>query len=424
MYSAVGGPILALDLTTLSMVLRIDAYTVEQKVCSGVSLNFPVRHFGAAIIHSGTLKEVLFPVNTPPDMRLLIQSYAEINGRFYFANIVATTSHLGTWEFLPLTTPRDGWTDTSINNYRAYWAYDDWYFYDQFYALIDPDLNGSGFVKYKTGTPSEPGYPVDGDATHKWLNAVGGDFRNLFFCDNPRWGWHQYSTLLPGIMNVHSRTTFFTHPNGTYAYFDDGWIYDRNGLPGDNVIGIGAGGQAGIGQGSGNDWQRDTLATYDPSKIEHVIFDRVHFEIQAKDRPAFVNNTSFMELYNRAVQKGVLAETLPDAENIREMFLTDLQATFIKEIGSDTDYDFLDLRMTWDGKDWWYRESAYATVSTSFYPHIVGTQGNFNNLNVYSFWRETNYAGTGGARSPGNPRDSEPNNWHFRFANAIVIMEK
>lgn len=426
-FSAVGSQVLAIDLTTLSMVLRLDAYTTDRRAVDGGStvLNFPVHHFGAWIIHSGVSKEVLFPDTIPEAVKLTLNSYAVMNGREFLAQRIAASG--GGWEYVPLTTPKDGWTDSSVNSYRNYWAYQFWYWEDYWYAFIDTDLSFYGDrVKYKT-SGSPPSYPSDGDDTEKWLNSIGGDFRTLFFCDSPRWGWNAYAAFVPNFVAVTAYATFFTHANGTYAFWSDAWLYDRNGLPGDYVSAMGAGAFSGVGLGSGTDYTHDTLAIYDATLIEHVIFDRVHFEIRVKDHPAFTNNTSFLELYNRAIERGTAAETLPASENIQPMTKANLRATFTKETGDDTgiEHYFLDLKMTWDGVDWWYRESAWSnSYAATPFPPFVGSSGNFNNINVYNYWRSTNYAGHGAAYSPGSERQGATSSWHRRFANPLIIMEK
>jgi len=231
-------------------------------------------------------------------------------------------------------------------------------------------------------------------------------------------------------MNIDSYATFFTHPNGTYAFFSDSWVYDRNGLPGDFTNATGPGASSGAGLGTGLDWKQNTLGTYDVSKVEHVIFDRVNFEVRAKNQPTRRKGTSFRELYNKAVKAGVDAETLPDSENILPMELVDMRATFTKEIGNDTnaEHEFLDLKMTWNGADWWYRESGYAhpyaDPPSSQQPPIVGTSGNFNNLNTYGYWRTTNFATGSVSRVPGAADVDYPSYWHIRFANPLLIMEK
>lgn len=427
--STVAAPILAVDLTTLSMVLRLDGYSTERKSAAKYSggsatLNFPVHHFGAWIIHSGVSKEVLFPDSTPEDMKLLINTYAVMNGREFFAQRIAETG--SGWEYVPVTTAKDGWTDASLNSYRNWWAYQFWYADDYWYAFIDTDLGFYGDrVKYKT-SGSPPAFPGDGEDSEKWLASIGGDFRTLFFCDNPRWGWNAYVQFVPNFMAVSAYATFFAHPNGSYAFWSDAWLYDRNGLPGDYVSALGAG-AFGVSLGSGIDYQYDTLALYDASLVEHVIFDRVHFEIRVRDRPSFTNNTTFLELYNRAVELGVTNETLPAEENILTMEKSDMQATFTKETGDDTgiEHYFLDFKMTWDGENWWYRESAYSdTYAGTPFPPFVGSAGNFNNINTYNYWRTTNYAGAGYAQSAGSAREGESSNWHRRFANPLIIMEK
>lgn len=417
LYSIVGSPILGVDLTTLSLVHRIDAYSVEQKTCSGVEVPFVVRHSGACIIHSGVVKDVLFPETMPDDMKLVAQRYIDIGGRKFLADRIAATTTDGAWELVPMTHPKDGWGDSSLNQYRDYWAHDKWYDIDQYYALIDPDINVSGYVQYKTASP--PAYPADGDATEKWLAAIGGDFRILFFCDSPRWGWHQYTSTVVGYLNVNLHNTFFTHPNGTYAFFDNGWIYDKNGMPGDFVALTGPGSQTpytGV-----SSWNKDTLATYDITKLEHVIFDRIHFEVSVKDRKAVSRNTSFRELYNNAIKLDI--NSIPPAENINPIELVDMRATFIKEIGTNG-HSFLDLKATWNGRNGWYQEEAYSTGTTTTYPPLYGTAGNFNNLNLYGYWRTTNYAGGGVAKPLGSTPNDLPSGWHATFANPLLVMEK
>ena len=432
-FSAVGAPILAIDLTTLSMVLRLDAYSTISKTVYHINgtpstLNFPIHHFGAWIVHGGVGKEVLFPENTPDDIKLKLNSYAQLNGRQFLAQKMLG----GGWEYVPVTTPNDGW-GSSLSAYRDWWAYQKFFWYNDWFARIDPDVwfygtgyPTQGYVQYKVGTA--PGFPSDGNATFKWLNSIGGDHRNLFFCTNPRWGWNQYVARVPFFMAHTSYTTFFTHPNGSYMFWSDIWLYDRNGLPGDYVNATGAGASSEVGQGSGFDYNYDTLAVYDPSLIEHVIFDRVHFEIRVKDQPARTNNTTFLDLYNRAVNAGKLAKTLPDSENLNVLKLNDMRATFIKEIGNDVGQThlFLDLKMTWQGANWWMREAAYSkSYNTGLvFPRGVGTSGNFNNITTGVYWRTTNYAGAGIAFAPNANRSADTTSWHFRFSNPVIIMEK
>jgi hypothetical protein len=426
-FSAVGAPLLGLDLRTLSMVLRLDGYsTVQRQAGDGTVLNFPIHHFGAWIIHSGVGKEVLYPENVPANMRLVIDGYASLTGRAFFANKMAASTG-DPWFLLPLTTAYDGWSNTDVAAVRNYEAYQPYYWYDMFWALIDPDLGHFGdHVKYKT-TGSPPGRTANVVAMERWLTAVGGDWRNIMFCTSPRWGWQQYAALIPAYVNLNVDSTFYAHPNGSYMFWDSSWIYDRNGLPGDFVIAQGAGGQTGIELGTGADYTHDTLAVYNPSLVDHVIFDRVHFEIRATNTKAKSHNTTFLDLYNRAVIAGKKAKTLEDG--IDEMETKDLRASsFDKDVGNDTgnEYLFLDLKMTWDGLSWWYREGAFFRGYTAGfqYPPMYGTCSNFNNLNVCNYWRTTNFAGNGIAYDPQGTSHVAPANWHLRFADPIIIMEK
>lgn len=417
-FSAIGAPILAVDLKVLAMVLRLDAYTTTRKFSGdGTILNFPVHHFGAWIIHSGISKEVVFPSTMPDYAKEKLNGYAVMNGRQLFGDKITASG--GGWEYVPVNTPKDAWADTSVNNLRTWWAAQLWFATAYFFAVIDPD-NGGGYVKYKTGAPA---YPADGDATQKWLNAVGGDWVNIFFCDSPRFGVQQYASITTKYMAVSCESTFFAHPNGTYAFWANDWIYDLNGLPGDYVNAVGPGATSEVGQGTGSDWSHNTLAVYDPTLVEHVVFDRVHFEIKIKDNKTRTRKTSFMELYNKALIAS--ADKIADSENLQPITLQDMQGTFTKEIGYDTNgYEFLDLKITWEGTDWWYRESAWMRDISNGFPPLVGTAGNFNNLNLQCYWRTTNFAGGGIAYPPGANRNQSYNNWHVRFANTLLIMTR
>ena len=429
-------PLLAIDLKTLSFVLRLDGYSHEMKHCftaggSSADVRHTIHHFGALIVHSGVPKEVLYPATVPEEMKVIIDSYAVLNGREFLASRI--TGGDG-WQYVPVTTDRDGWSNTDLAAYRDGWAHDKWFWYDQWYAAIDPDV-----FFYGTGYPDEgylllktpysaSGYGPNGTAAEKWLNTIGGGYRNLFFSTNPRWGWNQYCGLIALFVCLDHSTTFFAHPNGSYAFWSDAWVYDRNGLPSAYVVMEGPGGTVDTTGSSvgGLDYRYNTLSAYTADKVEHVIFDRVHFEIQAKDQKAKTRNTTFLELYNKAV---ALAdpEQMTDQNILPVNYKEHVQATFTKEIGNDGTYECLDLKLTWGGVDWWYPEfgiSNLPTESTPQFPPQTGQVGNFNNLNLYGLWRRTAYAGGGSFTSPGFPNPAAPSTWHFKFADPIIISEK
>lgn len=416
-FSFVGSPIMAVDLTTLSMVMRLDSYSKETKYSGGATpIDFQIHHFGAVIVHSGVVKEVLLPENIPEEEKVKLAAYASVNGKQYLAALGAG------WEYQPPTTARDGY-DAGFTTVRDWWAREEHYWYNDRYVLLDPDLSFYGdYVLYKTGTQ-----PTYDNADIKWLNSRAGGWETLLFSTSPRWVWNTYAVEALYYMSVSLFTTFFTHPNGTYAFFDDTWVYDRNGMPGWSSNRLGPG-QTGEPIGSDLDWQIDTLDLYDPAKLEHVIFDRVHFEVRPKDQAAKSRNTTFIELYNRAVELGKEAKTLTDDQNLNTIARSDFRATFIKEIGNNTDseYEFLDLKATYKGREGWIREAAHIRwYGATTYPPQAGTCGNLNSLAFYGFWRTTNYAGGGyGTPLGGSDFTLDPAYWPYRFANPLVIMEK
>jgi hypothetical protein len=425
--SFVASPIMAVDLTTLSMVMKLDSVLSDiRSAGDGTPVTFLTKFFAAWVICGGKHKELIFPDGTPDQAKELLNSYTKTTGRDFLAGRITADS--GGWEYMPIAHPKDGWVDTAINDYREWWAHDNYYWYDMFFSFIDPDMPGTGYVRYKTAA-SSPAHTPAMDDTQKWLSAVGGDFVNLFFCTSPRWGFQQYSTIASMYVATQPFNAFYTHPNGSYMFWDNGQIMDLNGMPADFVNQTGPGGTTDLGQGDGLAYTHNTLAIYDAAKVKHIIFDRVHFEMRAKGMKPKFKNTTFLELYNRAVERGVKDKTLSEDENIQLMKYEDMTANlFTKDIGDNTgfEYLFLDLKMSWDGADWWYQEGAWSTphATSSQYPPPVGTSGNFNDLNAYNYWRRGSYASGSLSDVPGFPMLNEPEHWHIRFCNPLIIMEK
>lgn len=416
-------PVMAFDFQTLSFVFMVENYRRERRAVSlrtgapGAPSTdeklFSVREFGAWIITLGQSREFLFPNRLTADARERLQALAAETGRARIERLIADQG-ADPWGLIPLTSSKDDWGDTQYNEYRDWFGYQNHFYYEHYWALIDSDLSFYGDrVKYKlSGSP--PSLTAGAQAARKELNALDGSHPALLFCDAPKWHWHAYAGLLPTVMYKHPHNTFFAHPNGSYAFWDAGWIFDDNGVIGN----------AGTGYGddlptTGTEFHYDTLTPYDASLIEHVIFDAVRFQLRTTKGVIAKRDTSFLELYNRAVVAGKEAETLE--AGIDEVSYADMKATFTKEIANNGTYDFLDLKATWLGTDWWFGDQIVLGEPYDSFPYIAGTAGNLYGVNFWQFWRTTNFAGAGVSRVPGFPDPDHLDVWNYRFANMLIV---
>ena len=159
-----------------------------------------------------------------------------------------------------------------------------------------------------------------------------------------------------------------------------------------------------------------TFQEEDVHKIEHVIFDRVHFELRSNRAVLGKQDTTFLKLYNTAVQKGIDAKTLEDG--ILVINSADLRATFGVDIyttgAPNPGVQWAQIKATWDGTTYWYQEPAiqggafYATQLTS---QQCGTIG-------FGFAHVWNNA----VDQSGDPVVPILDSRHIRFANPIVIQ--
>lgn len=318
-------PLLAVDMTTLSFVTLVQELKYDRMATfpnkSGfgggtTAVNMFDFSFGACVVHSMEIKEYLFPNTLPVEVQLrLVDSFSTMSGYAYKDTLP------GTWTFSPLNQPLDGWIDGDINLMRRWWGY---------------------FVGYKTFVAFPATYQATFDKVFGLWGQEFGDDIHMLYCDNPRWGWSGYQSALCSHMYIEPLTTFYAHPNGTYAFYNDSWIYNLNGQP----LMAGAAAPA------------DVLPSFDTDGFEHVVFDSVHFEIRTP-RGRFTKASSFTELYNKAVRAGKAAETLEDG--IEELQASDVRATFAKEVFTYPDppiagMQWLKLVATLNGATWRFEE--------------------------------------------------------------------
>jgi hypothetical protein len=244
---------------------------------------------------------------------------------------------------------------------------------------------------YKTG----PAVAVDvrsqeEDVRGRWAQypGLGTGVGHLMFCTAPKWGWNTYQSLVADHVWCSPFTTFWTHPNGSYAFWDNSWVFNAQGFVRD-------------------------LDVFDVAKLEHVVFDRLKLMITTNSGRA-LGSTTFRDLYNQAVTAGLDAGTL--ASDITLITYDQLRATFEKQVflnstGTPPTTLLLDLKATWDSHIYFYPEpgicSPHSPIPNT--PVVHGLLG----LNFGMDWRTG-----GGYTATINPVSA---NKHVRFANPLLI---
>lgn len=432
-FAVKGQPVLAADLSTCSIVLKAEitdrhVLTATPLRSGGLeNIDWIVSKFGVWFIINGQSKELLFPESMDDAGKLAIAEQTNIKGREFLAALYAADPD---WEYIPLAHPKDGWNDAAWNNYRDYWSYSKHFWYNETWVMFDPDWTAhgtsyptGGYVKYR----DEPGGfvgPTDPYIENRVLgmhgSVVGSD--HLMLCDNPRWGWNIYAGYFQVRNLMHPATTFFTHPNGSYCFYNDALIYAAQGVPNLTIDSA---------QNQGADALLcNSLSIFDVSTVEHCIFDVVHLEVKNALGVAAQKNTSFLELYNAAVVAGKKAETLADGIDI--MTRADLRGKFEKAINPSSllvggvVVETLDLKFTWRGRDWYYNEQALMGT-WSYEPSIPFgpmAQSGLISLSLYMPWNITPTATSAGLQAPVEQAlgVENPNALPIRFANPIIIM--
>jgi hypothetical protein len=216
-----------------------------------------------------------------------------------------------------------------------------------------------------------------------WLGGicVNSNQFTLLLVTKPCPGWAAYSSEILNRMRLSPFTCFFTHPNGTWAFFNQERIYNKGGVPdwdrdiimdrlyrGERYYDYGAY-MMSFDLAAEQHFHRVTMqmahftsmrandgpyaytggATPDPvhhfeewmwtmrrlpvtaGQFQHCIFDRVHFEYYdpKPEGETFVKrtgDTTFRELYNAAVA-GFTGDTAAGGE-IKQITLADMTATF------------------------------------------------------------------------------------------------
>ena len=317
-----GSRLMDYDMTTLSFVFMFPAYqTVLRSVPprSGAPSvittqirPYTIVHPSATVWTMGKFRETLYPATIPDAIKTAIDAAASSRDRR--ASLTAAT-------FMPLNYAVDltNWEDpvalSGLGGFR------NWY-------TVNAGWRKPG-----------PGVSAPSAAISNWWAASGSylPLDGLFFVTDPRYGWATYTDEIISRLGCGSHSTFFTHPNGSWAFFDQSMIYNAFG---DSPSSI--------------DGDHDYYIPFDATKLEHVILDRVHLVLGSNAK-----NTSFTELYNAAV---------PTANALGlDVFTTisnpsDFQAAFTKQSFTDPGVgkqNWLDLQVVWNGVTLHYPDLDY-----------------------------------------------------------------
>lgn len=428
-------PLHAIDLRTLSWVQR--RWTVIENETeypfayrdSGTTSTMTHFHddFALAVFVKLKFKDLLtretpYPEGAIDDLRTRLETQdmrAIINA--------ARDTTLG-WS-LPLqyvtpNTPYDGgWSDPAMEWIRHKWAFHTYgealspqpsipfLYYDPDdgdpLAEADRRYNTAPSNNFKDVPPEDVGLtePVDSNERIEqiyslWhgshdqilgLTSYIPDNLHLLICPAPKWGWNAYMSTVQDITYFSPYLTFYAHPSGTWALWWNGCIYNGEGWPEQGEY------------SDGFDANTNTLDDFVGDQFEHIIFDRIHFEIGTA-----IKDTTFLELHNTAV--GKLEDT-----DLRAMTLADLRATFSKGtiVDEDTAASVLEIVMDWQGTRWYRPERLYNQAPSGV---IAGPPyGLARFLNLHQLWfTEPGYSGD--VRTPISAV------LHPRFANPTLLM--
>jgi hypothetical protein len=398
-----GCPVLGADMNTLSFALMPNNWPTDDKIKapakpgapngpSPIELGMYRYDFGVMIVHSGNVVDTLFPPSMPEARRQALSTRYAQSGRDFIKT--KTVDVFPVWKYVP---PQgepgmDAWNDFGINELRRWWA---------------------GTRGYKTA-----GGTYDEDIFAKclglWGQEMGDDF-HMFIGTKPRWGWSCYSSVLCSTMWIDPKITFYAHPNGTWAFYADQFIYmDQPAMLAYEVV-------------PGTAIQANTLTAWDEKKVEHVIFDKVHFEMRSKTRVLGSKDSSFIKMYNNAVKSAKQLEMLQDltiqpipddkTESSGQVTKSPIYAKFKKEALDLGSYGLggmtvLNLAATWYDKTYKYLE--FGVQGGTYYNVLIPVFGGIVGLNFdYSTWADKD----GNDITPADDTAA----FHLRFCDPIVL---
>ena len=394
LFTCPAGPLFGIDVKSLSFVMQTwNATTTKREMPrkfgdpAGTSKNADWRtfQFGMWVVIGGKPKEILWPATMPDDAKRYVTDLGLMTiGPLTWRQKQNTLAFDDpTWHLVALNDPTD-WTTGNWGLYR-----------DAYLQNVMQSIGGS-----------HP-YPPDAPAIERTLEADYWSYYiglHVFYTATPKWGWYTYADEICNCVANGGDSTFYVHPSGTWAFWNNQNVYIPKGQPtnGDGDV-------------------VDYLPGFDEDvkTIEHVIFDRVHFEMRNDHRVLGHHDTTFLKLYNKAVEKGQKEKTLEDG--IETIGDADLRATFDKDIypyaqSPFPDLQFLKLKATWDGRSYWFLETGIQGGPYYLMSNPSPQQGGMVGLTFNVPWSDNSDYFAGNFIFPAL---QDP---HIRFCNPIVIQ--
>lgn len=222
-----GEALLGVDLRTASLVVAIEVEeTVQRSVQLGtdhpdnmettwagrpVPVNMPHRisHPGVAIYTQAKLRTVLMPDTANEVTKSSLQAKAAMNPRSALAE---------TWAYMPANDLRDWSALSSLRDFQI--------------GMHNEDAGGTVPERLPHTAPAHPLQAVGVKDRNWWIAGmcVNSCCLPLLCITKPNFGWAVYtSEIINRMQNVN--TTFWTHPNGSWAFYDHNRVYNTYGVP-------------------------------------------------------------------------------------------------------------------------------------------------------------------------------------------------
>lgn len=354
------------DLPTLSFVLRIEKTFTDVRVVPGVTVSpaaknatFFTTHFGLSVYTLNRYRETLYPETIDAFAKTELDYRKNTRGR---AAVEASPNTL-----LPLHRLTN-WSDPGYAGYRN-WR-----------------MEAYGAKSFGSPAPTP-----SAEVQHTFDVGFLGFYVGPMLVTDPCLAWNAYGTRLVNLLHTTENSVFFVHPQGTWAFYDQQYVYNKHGVP--NVW---AGGVSQI--------QRDTYTGVDLTKFEHCIFDRISVTPVGRD-------ATFRGLYNRAVARGSAAGSL--VADLQPIELSDLRAVFTKHAITVGTATAAMLGVTWGGVTGYYLEGAYVTATGFVDPSPFGDLAGSAALSLGDYF----YAAAAGTGRVDFSVDAHP----IKFSSAVLV---
>jgi hypothetical protein len=284
-------------------------------------------HFGVAVIVLNGYARTLYPNTIDATARAIIEDANKHDAR------MRMNAQLPGMSLLPLNDLRS-WGDTDLDSLRESYCWTSTK-YGTYSPPIQPLENFSyiqsnGYKFYRNGARTTAAVTAQAQVWYDSLMTQGGlkPFP-IFDLELPRPGWYLYMGQIISRLYQSAFTTFFTHPDGSWALYDQQMIYNANGMFRD-------------GSPAGPGWN-----SCDPAKLEHCIFDAVSLRGNSQ-HPAL--ESSFLALYNKAVSKIVDDHTTAKHMLPLATDYSDIRIKFsVRPINDGTDplVQYAEIKMDW-----------------------------------------------------------------------------